>query len=200
MSQSPSKMMFVHFDDTGEMLSIGPQFNNDFEQHRYAVFPLEEVMPFLSGDRSMHYYAIKRLEGNKHKIVEKKQEIDNIRVIDRFLTEVKHDTKNPDLLIVHNVSTSNITVSIDPEIRKHILKTNDTINTSNVTVNGVPFIHLYFTVKGDPSFLVYTIDIPTNALLNEESFVYNYDPKDVNITDCSLYTKKIFDRYRYEIE
>lgn len=195
----PSKMMFVHFDDNGEMLSIGPVFNNDFESHNYAVFPLEKVMPFLSGNIAMHYYRVIKTKDNKHNIVPKEQEVDNIKILDRFLVEVKQ-TKNPDVLIVHNKSTCNITVTLDSGIRKQILKTDDTINTQNITVNGVPYIHLFFTMKGDPSYLVHTIDVPTNVLINEESFVYNYDPANFKVDGCSLYTKKIFDRYRYEIE
>ena len=92
-------MMYVYFDKHGDIKAITPTLDDGIDA-TYALFPLEEVNPMLTGKANPTNFKIQRLErldGVKYKLVQKISSSNikrKIRMLDNFLTKVP-DTKLP---------------------------------------------------------------------------------------------------------
>lgn len=191
--------MFVYYNDTGEIQSIGPLLDSEMNHLKHAQFPLSEVAPFLHGAKAMHTHVVIPDKDNLAKLViaSKAVEVNEIKTIDRFLTEVNNtDWHNWHVGVTHDVLSSCVTFKIRESIRKELLLDTN-VTSENITVHGLPFIDFYFTLNGDPNFLIHEISVPTNKLITQDEFRIYYDPKKVNIAGTSLFTKKVFANYVY---
>ena len=199
---SVKKMMYVYFDDTMNIVGISPLLDADLlaKGSRHTRFPIDEVAPFITGERNLstHYVSPLKDDPTKYAIKAKSIEVNYIRTLDRFLTEIDQgqSSESAHLTIINNIKEKKIIFSLSPKVKYNILQ-DESIETKNITINGMPELDFFFTVKNDPSFLILYVPIKTNELVGEPMIVVNYS---VDLSESSLFTKKIFDNYVYEVK
>ena len=88
----------------------------------------------------------------------------------------------------------NLVVEVNDKLRNNIVKN---IDVQDFTFKGANFFNLYFTTKNDPHFMFETIKVDLAELFRNKKIVFNIND---NLSDCDLYTKKIFDKYVYRVK
>lgn len=194
-------MMYVVFDKNGDIKSIGPTLPSEVEHYTTATFPLREVEEFLTGKKNPFDYYVKVTKNPiTYKITRKAVSVVNyVRTLDHFLTEVPRLPKssNASILIEAFIEDRKIKVSIGPSLR--IMCDDPETDEQEEIVNtfkSTPNIQLFFTNKGDPYHLLYTYNVLPKMLLNDGEMLEDCN---VDLSNSSVYTKKIIDGYSYVI-
>lgn len=195
-----NKPMFVYFNESNNAVAICGFINDEeYEGFKRAVFPLKEVKEFVTGKKNLNSYILiqDKTDPSKYELKKKHVEIDNVKVLDRFITEVKEAKPDKFQLVIHNkINEHQVVVHIESSLRQQMLRYNNELKAEQVSLNGIPFLYLYFTVKDDPSYLVASFKIPTSNLLAEQMLFIDHE---YDLSNTSLFTKKIFKTYFYEV-
>lgn len=210
--KSKVRMMYVYFNEEMNITGISPVLDTNLVDQgmHHTLFEVDAVRPFITGEKniSTHYLKADKKDPTKFEILARKVEINYIKTIDRFLTEVniakkpnteKSITEQPDndyhIQIINNTVAKTISFRLHRSIKTSILK-NEVIETANITINGIPELDFFFTAKNDPSFLIKHVCVRTNELIGKHALVLSYDSE---LSYASLFTKKIFSNYVYEV-
>lgn len=197
------EMMYVYSDANGDIKAISPDPVIVSDSYSVAMFPLTEVKDILEGKKNPFDFYVKiskNIAGTTHKITRKQVlEISYIRTLDNFLTEVKTMSKSADafVLIENFTKEKKIKISLN-DIVKVLLHEGDDKDQEAVTsfINNTSTA-LFFTRKGDPYFLLHTLTFSPKELFDKGELYWDYN---VDISDSSVYTKKILDKYSYRIK
>ena len=196
-----TRMMYVYFNDEFNITGISPVLDEGIvgSGMHYTKFSVDDVRPFITGEKNMntHYLKADKKDPTKYEIKARSLEVNYLKTIDRFLTEVdKCDTDQEyHIKITNNVKTKVMYFKLHQSIKTSILK-DEVIETGNITINGIPELDFFFTAKNDPSFLIQYVCIKTNELIVNSNVCIEYDG---NLSYASLFTKKIFTNYVYEV-
>lgn len=193
--------MCVYFDLLGEIKSISPTPNPALSgSHSIINVPLHDVEDFLIGIKNPFDYCIKltnRTGAKSYKIVRKeKLDVNCLRSADSFLTEIPTLAKSsePNILIENSVDTKKLTISINSAIRDLLTDGTDDEMEKIISLINTPFMHLFFTRKNDPYYLLKSVTISPKDLFDKGTLHLDYTEDLVNV---SLFTKKLVDRYSY---
>ena len=194
--QNKSKLFYVYFNDNNGIVCLSPEEDTSLEHFQYTKMPLSEVEDFIIGTKNPTQHVVEQdsKDPTKYSIVPKVVEINYLRRLDRFLSEVTQENEeSPHLIIENNIGERCLKFTLDNEIRMR-LSEQGTVAPENITINGVGTLDFHFTVKSDPSFLIETITIPTNLLVGHPSYYVNYTQ---DLSFASLFTRKVFKNYTY---
>jgi len=197
------EMMYVYFDSNGDIKTISPDPVIVSDSYSVATFPLTEVKEILEGKRNPFDFYVKLtkgIAGTSYKITRKQSlEISLIRTLDNFLTEVKTMSKSADafLLIENIVKEKKIKISLNKSVKNLLEEISDTEqDTVNSFINHTS-TSLFFTRKNDPYFLLHTLIFSPKELFEKSELFWDYN---VDLSDSSVYTKKLLDGYSYRIK
>jgi hypothetical protein len=184
--------MFVYFDEDGNIMSITPVANSKLEDLRSAEFAVDEVRPFLIGEKNIHRYAVVQdKETNNFKFVSKEAEKDEISTINRFLTEVTNEHHNDhDIMIEHDVRRKHLRVTMSGTGNSADTRMKKTL------VANFRELTFYFTMFGDPNLLICKFDVPVAELKDGQVFV-NLEHHGDELNNATLFTKKVLGKYHY---
>ena len=199
------EMMYVYFDSNGDIKTISPDPIIASETYSVATFPLSEVENFLTGKKNPFDFYVKSSKGigiigTTYKITRKQSlEINLIRTLDNFLTEVKTMSKSADafLLIENMVKEKKIKISLNKSVRNLLEEISDTEQETIDSFINYPLASLFFTRKGDPYFLLYTLIFSPKELYEKRELYWDYT---VDLSSSRAYTKKLLDGYSYRIK
>lgn len=184
--------MLVYFNDSGEIQCISPVADPSLEGSLCAEFPREEVIDFITGAKRMYaHFVAKEVKDNveRFSIFEKAKGTSDVKVIDRFLTEVRSIPGNYDLLFEVDTCKCVVRVSLSG--------TYNQLQNKSVIWNFKQ-LEFYVTYLGDPNYLIDTIVVDATLLVTQDVFV-NYDPGKIDFSVASVYTKKILGKYQYRM-
>lgn len=194
-------MMYVYFDQAGEIKSICPDINSSFaDTSKYITTPLTEVEGFLIGKKNPFDYFLKptiRLGVTSYKITRKQViNINYLRSKDAFLTEIPKllRSSGADIIIENFIDTKKLKISINPEINELIKDGTDQEIEQLTALVNTPEIHLFFTRKNDPYFLIDTISISPKELFANTILHVEYSS---DLSNTSVFTKRLINGYGY---
>ena len=197
------EMMYVYFDKNGDIKTISPDPIIISDSYNVTTFPITEVRGILEGKKNPFDYYIKStkgLVGTVYKITRKQVlEVSYVRTLDNFLTEVKTMAKSADafVLIENIVKEKKIKISLNKIVRVLFEEGSDSDQEIITSFISHSLTSLFFTRKGDPYFLLYSITFSPKELFDKGELYWDYD---VNLLNSSVYTKKILDGYSYRIK
>ena len=197
------EMMYVYFDKNGDIKTISPDPVLVSVDYSVATFPLAEVEGFLTGKKNPFDFYVKSakgITGTTYKIIRKQSlEISLVRTLDNFLTEVKTMPKSSDafLLIENIVKEKKIRIFLNKSVRNLLEEISDAEQETIDSFINYPSTSLFFTRKGDPYFLLHTLIFSPRELFEKGVLYWDYT---VDLSDSSVYTKKILDGYSYRIK
>jgi hypothetical protein len=194
-------MMYVYYDSSGDIKSITPIRDEQFEKQDYQVttFSIDEVEDFLTSKKNPSDYFIQYRRKNGvdiFKLLPKYILVNYTRSINNYLTEITFQNKEANVIHIRNkIDQKILIIAIDPILKLKEIDGTDEEQQEIINFKATPKITLYFTAKNDPSFLIKTITVEPMTLCK-------YDIKisyDEDLTNASLFTKKYFSNYSYEI-
>lgn len=192
-----SKMMFVYVDAAYNIKAISP-VADDTHDYRFVMFPVDDVRMFLEGKSSLSQFKLVQnmKDITKFDIMPKIVELDNIRQLDSFLMPVQYKNDKAEIQIIHFLKSKKLEFRIHKSTRASILASNST-EAGNVVVVSVPKLQFYFCANEDPCFLIHSIEVVTDYLINEWGQTIFYEDE-LDLTMATIFTKKIFREYSYE--
>lgn len=200
LTTDTADIRYVYTDEEHNILAItGTPYElmeRDNTKIRHEL-ELPEVANLLSGKYSMHQYTVEPDKNNplKMTIVKKSYTVNRTRMLDKFLTEITSDIDvEPQIIITHNIKDKKLIISLREEFRKKLL--GGKTNRKQITIMGVTELVLYATKKNDPSLLYRTFNIRVIQLLRRGRVTVSYDD---DLSNVSIFTKKIFPNYIYEV-
>lgn len=194
-------MMYVYYDSLGDIKSIAPVQDMQFENqgYKYATFPFEDVEPFLTSRLNPFnfYVDYKRKNGvDIYKISSKQVIVSYVRHIDNYLSELVEQTEEPNAIYIeNNIDEKILTFYIDADLRIKENNGNDAEQDKISSFKRSSKVNFYFTSKNDPSFLIKTITLIPKDLFHNENIKVSYEE---NLEYASLFTKKFFSYYSYK--
>lgn len=196
------EMMYVYFDANGDIKTISPDPVLLADVYTVTTIPLTEVEDFLLGKKNPSDYYIKStkvLAGTTYKITRKQTlEISYVRTLDNFLTEVKTMAKSAEasVLIENIVKEKKIKITLNKVIKVLFEEGSDIDQETVSSFINYSSAALFFTRKGDPYFLLHTLIFSPKELFDKEELYWDYN---VDLSNSSVYTKKIIDGYSYKV-
>jgi len=197
------EMMYVYFDINGDIKTISPDPITMSDSYSSATFPLSEVEGFLLGKKNPFEFYIKSIKGITgivYKITRKQViDISLVRKLDNFLTEVKTMPKSSDaFLLIENISKEQkIKITINKVLSLLLNEGDDKDQEAITAFMNNPSSSIFFTKKGDPYFLLYTLTFSPKELFDKGELFWDYS---VDLSNTSVYTKKIIEGYSYRIK
>jgi len=196
-------LMYVYFDANGDIKAITPNLDEYFASTcSFATFPVDEVTGFLTAQKNPYDYLIKTIKkaGNvTYRIARKESKINYTRTLDNYLTKVEMAGKDEEsiVLITNNPKDRVIGIQIHKAFKNFLIDGTEEEQAEAETFFNRQSITLYFTKKNDPYHWLQTITFsPRNAYDNPKLY-FNYE---TDLSDASVYTKKIVNSYAYRIE
>lgn len=196
-------LMYVYYDANGDIKAITPMpdtfLANEFS---LAMFPVSDVEIFLSGKRNPFDFTIskvKKITGETFKILKKQTEVFLTRTLDNYLTKVEPFSESDTILkIITDSPARKIILKLD-RAYKELYKTGTEEQQDDI---GSFISHsastLYFTKFNDPYYLYHSISFTPKELFEKDEVVFEYS-EDIDLSDSSVYTKKILNSYGYYI-
>lgn len=191
------KLMNVYFDDSGNIKCISPVTDEDLAlSFQHTKLPLKNVYRFITGEIAPNKFIVKKKKGkiNEFVIVERVFEVNYVRKLDKFLTEIEVGYGNETALeIIADTKTSTLTFKLAAQIRIEYLNTIDDVALASIA--GLRTLKFYCTTKNDPSYMIESYKVSVAQLLQGPVFVkFNSDLK-----KYSLFTRQVFEEYSYKI-
>lgn len=197
-------LMYVFYDKNGDIKAITPNLDPALSlEFSVATFPLTEVEMFLVGQRNPFDFSIKKITragGDKVKIVRKEYEVNLTRTLDNYLTQVDMlRDQEPIIRIVLNLYENSIKLHLDP-LYKDLLAFGSEDEQDDVqSFINFPQSVLYFTKKNNPYHLLYSISFKPRELFENQTLEYDFG-NEVDLSNSSVYTKKLVNSYGYKIK
>lgn len=176
----PPKKGYLYWDrDSGDIRIISPHPLEDSEMENPFVAPLEEVTPFLSGEKNRNDYYIGPSERGRLEIKKKLSDFSLLTDIARTsqISEVIEGISNPDIEMSWDREKRTLKIQLLAEIVPHCKY----------------WLNLYVTKRDDPYYLIQTLKIQVAELTQsrKEGVIREIDTD----RDISIYTNLIFDNY-----
>lgn len=193
-------MMYVFYDVNGDIKAIAPSLN-DFHSKdcSVATMLLSDVEPFIEGKRNPSDYQIKKaktLSGDKFTISKKIVEVDYVRTLDNYLTEIGPYVSGETIIsIVNQKSNKTVLVEIASEFRDIYTygSGEQKDDVDDFLKLGKTSVHI--TKKHDPYHLLFSFSFTPNDLFHKGRLYFEYDGICEN---TSAYAKKIISGYGYK--
>jgi hypothetical protein len=195
-------LMYVYYDKNGDIKAITPSLDVSLsDQCAVATFPLTEVEAFLTGQKKTFDYTVKKIQravGESFKISRKEYKINLARSLENYITQVSTARdEEPILTITAYLGSSTIKLEIDPLFKDLLDSGHDAEEDVQNFINH-PSSALYFTRKNNPYHLLHTLVYKPRVLLDSGSMIFELKDT-IDLSNSSVYTKKIVASYGYKI-
>lgn len=195
--QKSEPVFFVYYNKDMQVICISPQQQDEFKHFGYAIFKLADVDDFLSGRKNLNDYVLIQDHDdlNNFSFIERKEEIKQIIQVNSFLFEIEGEDSEAHVTVEHNLEDKFIIFSISEKLRSKFREQADYVQIEEVSLEGVQELEFFFTKKGDPGFLIHAISVPVFRLVNG-NFYAEYE---TDLSNTSLFTKKVLNKYSYVV-
>lgn len=191
--------MYVFYDINGDIKAIAPSLK-DFHDSTCQVtpMPLSTVEDFLIGKKNTFDYRISKVKGvsgEKFKLVKKVVEVNYLRSLDSYLTEILPAAgKDVIISITNRKSRKEISVELAKGFKEMYNHGNDEQRDSVEEFMSLGRTAVHITRKHNPYHLLFSFNFTAHDLFSEKALYFKYT--DI-IEDSSAYTKKIINGYSY---
>lgn len=182
----------VYFNDKGRILCLSRGETDDYPDAKHITMTAEQLS-VIDETTSVNDVLVEMDAKNKsvYRLVKKTIELQEFRTKDDVLSQIApYDNSNYDVKI--NIGKDKIGVTMHTRLIKRL--TDNVDLDDGFTVNGKKICHFHFTKKNDPHFHIKTLKVDLVDLVKEKSKFYNVEE---DLSKCSIYTKKVFDKYVY---
>lgn len=193
-------MMYVFYDANGDIKAIAPSLNDFYSKDcSVATMLLSDVEIFLSGKRNPADYQIKKiktLSGEKFSIFKKVVDVDYVRTLDNYLTEIGPPVSGETIISITNQKSNKVvSVEIAPEFKDlYTYGSGEQKDDVDDFLNlGRAFVHI--TKKNNPYHLLFSFSFTPRDLFQEGRLYFNYKGE---CNNTSAYSKKIITGYGYK--
>ncbi len=190
-----------YFNDNGIIKYYGRADTDEYIDCHHAQLTYEQCKIIEEGDKSVNDFLILMDPANEgvFTLVNKQIELESFKSATKMLSLIRKKEKlssSYDVKIEYEplLTKENLVVEVNDKLRNNIVKN---IDVQDFTFKGANFFNLYFTTKNDPHFMFETIKVDLAELFRNKKIVFNIND---NLSDCDLYTKKIFDKYVYRVK
>lgn len=151
-----------------------------------AQFTVEQATILVNSNASLYRIRTDEQNDSVHYIELKPLETQYVTHDDQFLSLVEHGYSEADITVSVNEKELTVTCS------DTVIDTYADTDINNATAKGMRLLKFYFTSNNDPSFMIHNVNITLPNLLSEKTvtIVLPYD-----LSQCSIYTIKLFDKY-----
>ena len=185
-SNTPAR---IYFDEQGTILCVTTDIDTESMTHwtHYYDFTREQVSILKNKNHNLFYIKQDPLVENLYSIESKPVESLYVTADEEFLSIVEtKKTKNYDIECKLTANTLKILPS------KQLVKKYQGIDPSNMVARGKKVLKFYLTAKNDPHFMFMTVNVGLAKLISSGSVEFNTDS---DLSQCSIYTLKTFDKY-----
>lgn len=193
------EMMYVYFDEKGDIKSISPELNTLEDGIRVTTVLLSEVKDFLLGKKNVSEYYVKQLAGGTQFTIVMKYvpTLSRVRTLDNFLAEIHTMPKSKDayILIENYIKEKKIILSLGKLVKLLLNEGPDDVQNLIESFSAQQQSFLFFTNKGNPYSLLHSIMFSPRDLFLREELEFSYT---VDLSSASVYTKRLLDRYSYK--
>lgn len=196
LAQQEQQNMIVYFTKEGTIKCISPIEDESMEATlQKTIMPLSKVKRFIDGTANINLFFVKQKPGKitEFDIIEKTSSIGYVKKLDRSLTKVEFkDNVEWELKIEWNSFKNTVTFILHDRI---VSEFNERIHDiTNADINGYRVLHFHLTAPDRPELLVETLSVKVSELISHQpEFKIEHD-----VSELSLYTKKIFKKYSYK--
>jgi len=180
----------IFWDSQGEIRYFGPVsekvLKSKFKGCKSSVFTAEQVEILKAQGTNGYIIVTDPNVETVHTIQVRPIESQFVSHEDEFLSLIEEGVKRPDISV--NINKKDFTVKCS----KSILNKYKDTDLATATAKGSKLLKFYFTSINDPSFMVHSLNVNLPELL-ENKQVKKILP--IDLSQCSLYTVKIFDKY-----
>lgn len=190
-------LMYVYFDVNGDIKAITPSLDEGLARTcRVSTFPLDQVEPFLKGQKNTFDYKVKSVEKDDSisYMLTQKIQVTYARSLDNYLTQISTELENPIISLTHYISEKLFILRISKAFKRmegegtpmQQEDVEDFLRKGQTTI--------YITRKNNPYEMFYSISFLPKVLFENGEISYTYRGEFYN---TSAYTKKIVNGYRY---
>ena len=177
-------------EEDGTIVSMSKEPSDDldskFEKARFS----NEQIDILK-DKNWNLYRVITDKVNKHvKYIQVRPvEVERISSDDFFLFQIdKHTKRVYDIKL--SLGKSKLTISA----HANMLKQYEEVNISDAIIKGRKVLPFYITTKNDPSFMLQSINVSLEELIQHKKVVVDMCD---DFRGCSVFTLKLFDNYSF---
>lgn len=177
----------IIYTDDGTILSVTPVSITLEDNRNKSVRFTKDQASILEG-KNVSDYIIKTdpIHDTKHTILVRPQHIEHIKTSDFIEKIEKSKSRSYDVSIKLEKDTfiaklSNKTKKLYKDIEPKL-----------ASIKGIKVFSFYLTINNDPHFMLHTVRCTLHDLLIKDQVKIDI-PK--NLTQCDVYTMKIFDKY-----
>ena len=177
----------VNFDKDGNILGYSQEKITKKRGTFLQTFKREQV-EILKG-KNTDLFMVKQdpIETSVYSIDRKPIESIYVRTEKEFVS----------LIEISSDKTFNITISFDKNklfVQMHKTTKNKfkKVKSAEATIEGTNILKFYFSSVNDPHFLIHTINVKLQDLLEQDKVEIKVPPR---LYQCSVYTLKLFDKY-----
>ena len=182
----------VYFDDVGNIIYYGRAESSDYAESNHAIFTYEQCKIFEDpkNQKTINDFLVlvNPNEEGVYSFVTKVIELEKFKSATKMLSQVKlSDADEYDIKISTN--KNKISINVSEKLKTNITKN---VNIENFSFKGEERFAIYLTSLNDPHFLYDSIEVSLKDLFKVDQLEYTLD---VDTTNKSIYTRKLFDKY-----
>lgn len=187
--QNSSTPARIYFDETGTILCITTDASTEPMPHwtHHYDFSREQVAILKNKNHNLFYVKQDPLVENLYSIESRPIESLYVTADEEFLSVVDQvKTTGYDI----ECCLTDTAFKILPS--KQLIKKYAGIDPDNMVARGKKALKFYLTAKNDPHFMIMTVTVSLAKLISLGSAEFKTDG---NLSQCSIYTLKVFDKY-----
>lgn len=181
------KHRYVYFDDNGLINQISSHEDKD-NKHNYAIFELNDVIPFIQGTYRFTDYTVVRTKNPFEYEIKKKKVQYKSRSLENQITKIDY-CNSADIVVKYKNGVLTF------ESSDSLVKNSGITFGQDVTISGANTHPFFVTIKDRPDFILQTILVSfSDLLVGEKTEVKLETP----YKEIGLYTKPYFETYSLE--
>lgn len=184
-----SSLARIYFDDYGTILCVTTDPDTPAMPNwtHYHDFTRDQVAILSNKNHNLFYVKQDPLIDNLYSIESKPLESQYVTADDEFLYLV--DSNRQSVADVECCLTNSV---FKVTAGKQLIRKYKNVNPDSMIARGKKNLKFYITAKNDPHFLFMTVNIGLAKLISLGSVEFNTDD---DLSQCSIYTLKVFDKY-----
>jgi hypothetical protein len=191
-------MMYVYFDDAGDIKAIAPRPDSSYSaEFSYATFPLKEVEGFITAQKNSFNYTVKevtKFSGTTYCIVKKAAHVNYTRSVNNYLSLVAPASVKSIITIVNDTRQQKISIQLAKDFEDMYNETPDEHQLILEKFLNGAMSELHFTQRNNPYVLLQTVSFSPTELFNRH--VLEFKATKI-LNNASVYTRKLIDNYGY---
>jgi hypothetical protein len=182
----------VYFDDIGNIVYYGRAESDDYAEYHHATFTYEQCLIFEDpkNQKTTNDFLVltNPNEEGVYSFVTKVIELEKFKSATKMLSQIRPSNKAEyDIKIF--TEKNKLSINISDKLKSNVVKN---VNVDNFSFKGEERMAIYITSLNDPHFLYDSIELSLKDLFKADKLEFTLN---VDSTNKSIYTRKLFDKY-----